>query len=117
MQQFSPVQRPREAPGVTGLLGVEKARRKAVVVRQSVYFLFSEAARVARAVPVEIGYDRSLSSQTFVPEALEEIPVDEALNVIAAAFDAQGGNIRRIELDIQRAQAPAQLGELLRHGP
>src|ERR1700733_2259514 len=107
----------REAAGIAGFFGVKEVRGKSVVANHGAHFVLAEAARVARTVPVEIRDHRGLRSKLRVPEALEEIPVDEALYVVVSSLDPELGDIRRFEFDLECAQAPPELGKLLRHGP
>src|SRR5262245_52071176 len=105
----------REPARIARLFGVEEPGRQPIAGHQLADLLLAEAPRVARAVPVEVRDHRGLAAELLVPEALDEIPVDEALDVVVAALDAERRNIRRVEAHVERAQAPAKLGELLRH--
>src|SRR6266542_5443559 len=68
---------------------------------------------VQRMVPVEIGHDVCFKVQSVVPVAFEDVPVDEALQIMAASLDLKNRNIlRHFELDLQvRERLPKQ-----RHG-
>ena len=51
-------------------------------------FFLTESTCVAGAVPVKIGHHRGLASQFRIPEALQEVPVNEPLDVNLATLDS-----------------------------
>src|SRR6202451_2617389 len=106
-----------ESCGIAGLLGVEEPLQKAVVPRKVAHFLLAEAARVARAIPIKVGDYRCFATELRVPEALKEVPVDKALNVVAAALDSECRYVGRVKLYVESAESPPKLGELFRHRP
>src|SRR6266540_6525125 len=50
---------------------------------------------VQRMVPVKICHDVCLKVQIVVPVAFEDVPVDEALQIMAASLDLKDGDILR----------------------
>src|ERR1700733_7066038 len=107
----------RKAARITSLFGVKERGAQSAGARNRMNLAFAEAPRVARAVPIKIRNHRSLRTKVLVPEAFKKVPIDEALNVIVAALDAEFWNIRGIKLHVEGAQALAKLRQLFRHRP
>src|SRR5215204_970544 len=51
--------------------------------------VLSVPRRVRRVVPVEIDEDVQVLGEVIIPEALQERPIDESLNVVLASRDAE----------------------------
>ena len=62
-------------------------------------------------IPIEIGHHIGVEVQAFVPVALEDVPVDKALQVVLTCFDVQEGDVvRDLEFDLEIVQCSAQRG-------
>src|SRR6266850_6840144 len=97
--------------GESALFRVEATDLEASLGTPRAYLGLGLAVRVLRPVPVEVDVEVLLERITVVPEELREVPVDEALHVVAAALDAKSRNVFDIDRRLQCREVARELGQ------
>src|SRR5579872_4726382 len=77
------------------------------------HLLLGVTRGITRVVPVEVDQVTDALAKLLVPEALQERPVDQALNVVLARLQPdQGNSSPKRDLGVQPGELPAKLGDL-----